>query len=59
MPNSVFFLGGYAVHGTYRTGSLGSAVSHGCVRLAPGNAATLYSLVRTRGFGNSRIIVTN
>jgi lipoprotein-anchoring transpeptidase ErfK/SrfK len=59
MPNSVFFLGGYAIHGTYKTGSLGSAVSHGCVRLAPGNAATLYSLVQKHGLGNARVIVTN
>lgn len=58
MPNSVFFLGGYAIHGTYKTGSLGRAVSHGCVRLAPGNAATLYSLVQKHGLGNARVIVT-
>jgi lipoprotein-anchoring transpeptidase ErfK/SrfK len=59
MPNSVFFLGGYAIHGTYKTGSLGRAVSHGCVRLAPGNAATLYSLVQKYGLGSARVIVTN
>ncbi len=59
MPHAVFFLGGYAVHGTYRIGSLGRAVSHGCVRLAPGNAATLYSLVQKYGLGQARIIVTN
>jgi lipoprotein-anchoring transpeptidase ErfK/SrfK len=59
MPHSVFFLGGYAVHGTNKTGSLGRAVSHGCVRLAPGNAATLYSLIRKHGPGQARIIVTN
>lgn len=59
MPHSVFFLGGYAVHGTNKTGSLGRAVSHGCVRLAPGNAATLYALVQKHGLGHARIIVTN
>jgi lipoprotein-anchoring transpeptidase ErfK/SrfK len=59
MPYSVFFLGGYAVHGTNATGSLGRAVSHGCVRLAPGNAATLYSLVQKHGLGHARIVVTN
>jgi lipoprotein-anchoring transpeptidase ErfK/SrfK len=57
MPHSIFFLGGYAVHGTNAVGSLGRPVSHGCVRLAPGNAATLYSLVG-RNRGNTRIIVT-
>jgi lipoprotein-anchoring transpeptidase ErfK/SrfK len=56
MPHSVFFHGGFAVHGTYAVGSLGRAVSHGCVRLAPGNAATLYSLVRAN-LGNSRIVI--
>jgi len=58
MPNAVFFRGGYAVHGTYSVGSLGRPASHGCVRLAPGNAATLFSLVSRYGTGNSRIIVT-
>jgi lipoprotein-anchoring transpeptidase ErfK/SrfK len=58
MPNSIFFLGGYAVHGTNAVGSLGRAVSHGCVRLAPGNAAMLYSLV-AKNRGSSRIVVTH
>lgn len=57
MPYSIFFLGGYAVHGTNAVRSLGRAVSHGCVRLAPGNAATLYALV-AKNRGSSRIIVT-
>jgi lipoprotein-anchoring transpeptidase ErfK/SrfK len=58
MPHAVFFRGGYAVHGTYSVGSLGRPASHGCVRLAPGNAATLFSLVSQYGTGNSRIVVT-
>jgi hypothetical protein len=49
MPHSIFFSGGYAIHGSYATGSLGSPASHGCVRLAPGNAALLYELVRHEG----------
>ncbi|MEO8668360.1 MAG: L,D-transpeptidase [Bauldia sp.] len=57
MPHSVFFRGGYAVHGTPHVKRLGRPASHGCVRLAPGNAATLYSLVRQYGMANSRIIV--
>jgi hypothetical protein len=28
------------------------------VRLAPGNAATLYSLVQKYGMGNTRVVVT-
>jgi lipoprotein-anchoring transpeptidase ErfK/SrfK len=54
----VFFHGGYAVHGTNAVGSLGRPVSHGCVRLAPGNAAKLFSMVKQYGFGNTRIVVT-
>ena len=57
MPNAVFFSGGVAVHGTNSIGMLGSPASHGCVRLAPGNAARFYSLVHKHGFGNTRIEV--
>ncbi|HMN85614.1 MAG TPA: L,D-transpeptidase [Bauldia sp.] len=57
MPHSIFFLGGYAIHGTGAVRSLGRPASHGCVRLAPGNAATLYSLV-SQNRGATRIIVT-
>lgn len=49
MPHSIFFHGGYAIHGTYATGSLGAPASHGCVRLSPDHAAELYGLVRAEG----------
>jgi len=49
MPHSIFFRGGYAIHGSYATSALGRPASHGCVRLAPGNAAQLYELVRAGG----------
>lgn len=49
MPHSIFFKGGYAIHGTYATGALGAAASHGCVRLSPTNAAALYQMVRAEG----------
>lgn len=55
MPHSIFFAGGYAIHGTYETGSLGRPASHGCVRLAPGNAARLYQMVQAEG---ARITIT-
>jgi lipoprotein-anchoring transpeptidase ErfK/SrfK len=59
MPNSIFFTTrGHAIHGSYHTRRLGRAVSHGCVRLAPSNARTLYSLVAQRGMGNTTIVVT-
>ncbi len=49
MPHAIFFRGGYAIHGTYSTGSLGRPASHGCVRLSPGNATSLYNMVRSEG----------
>jgi L,D-transpeptidase catalytic domain len=49
MPHSIFFHGPYAIHGTNAIGSLGRPVSHGCIRLAPANAARLYSAVQTEG----------
>lgn len=58
MPWSVFYHGGYAIHGTNAVSRLGSRASHGCVRLAPGNAATLYSLISKYGMGNARVVIT-
>ena len=46
MPHSIFFSGGYAIHATPHVGALGRPASHGCVRLSPGNAATLYQIVK-------------
>jgi lipoprotein-anchoring transpeptidase ErfK/SrfK len=58
MPHSIFFHGGYAIHGTYEIKRLGRPVSHGCVRLHPSNAAKLFSLVREYGMRNSVITIT-
>ena len=49
MPHAIFFNGGYAIHGTYSTSLLGRPASHGCVRLSPGNATTLYNMVKAEG----------
>ena len=57
MPHSIFFSGGVAIHATYATGQLGSPASHGCVRLAPKNAAALYKMVSKHGKGLTRITV--
>ena len=47
MPNSIFFTQrGHAIHGSFDK-RLGKPASHGCVRLNPGNAAKLYSLVES------------
>jgi lipoprotein-anchoring transpeptidase ErfK/SrfK len=55
MPYSVFFYGGYAIHGTGYVSRLGSPASHGCVRLHTANAAELYYLIKRVGRGNTRI----
>jgi lipoprotein-anchoring transpeptidase ErfK/SrfK len=55
MPYSIFFLRGYAIHGSYEIKHLGRPVSHGCIRLHPSNAAALYSLVQRYGAGNTTI----
>lgn len=59
MPYSVFYRGGYAIHGTGAVRQLGRPASHGCVRLHTSNAAAFYSMVRKAGFRNTRIVVTN
>jgi lipoprotein-anchoring transpeptidase ErfK/SrfK len=59
MPYSVFFRGGYAIHGTGYVGQLGRPASHGCVRLATAHAARFYSLINEVGRGNTRIVVVN
>ncbi|PZO77808.1 MAG: hypothetical protein DI629_13585 [Mesorhizobium amorphae] len=59
MPYSVFFRGGYAIHGTNYVKALGRPASHGCVRLHTRNAAKFYSMVREVGAKNTRIRVVN
>jgi len=58
MPYSIFFLRGYAIHGSYETKYLGRPASHGCIRLHPSNAAALYSLVQQRGLDHTRITIS-
>jgi lipoprotein-anchoring transpeptidase ErfK/SrfK len=57
MPHAIFFKDGAAIHATTSTGSLGRPASHGCVRLAPANAAALYALVTKHGMAATRISV--
>ena len=58
MPYSIFFRGGYAIHGTNVISRLGRPASHGCVRLHPGNAAKLFELVKKYGRKNTIIRIT-
>ena len=59
MPYSIFFRGGYAIHGTNHTSALGGVASHGCVRLLTANAKALYNLVREHGTGNTTIKIVH
>ena len=59
MPHAIFFTRkGHAIHGTAETIRLGSPASHGCVRLAPENASTLFALVEGTGLENTEIVLT-
>lgn len=57
MPWSVFFHGGYAIHGTTDIRHLGKPASHGCVRLHPDNAKTFFSMVKKSGQDNTTITI--
>ena len=59
MPHAIFFdLHGHAVHGFFDVKHLGLPVSHGCVRLSPDHAATLFDLVKTEGMKETTVIVS-
>jgi lipoprotein-anchoring transpeptidase ErfK/SrfK len=58
MPYSLFFHGGYAIHGTTEIRNLGRAVSHGCIRLSPDNAKSLFELVQIHGLQNTTIEIS-
>ncbi len=58
MPHTMFFdLHGHAIHGFSDVKHLGLAVSHGCVRLSPDHAATLFDLVKAEGMANTSVTV--
>ena len=59
MPHAVFFTKkGHAIHGTYETKKLGRPASHGCVRLAPEHARTLFALVKEKGLTNTQVVLS-
>lgn len=57
MPHSIFFYHGFAIHGTSEVRNLGRPASHGCIRLSPRNARTLFGLVSRYGMRNTSITV--
>ena len=59
MPHSIFFTNsGHAIHGSTAVRRLGAPASHGCIRLAPANAAKLFALVRAEGMNSTKVVVT-
>jgi hypothetical protein len=59
MPHTIFFdVRGHAVHGFFDVKHLGLPVSHGCVRLSPAHAATLFNLVKAEGMNQTTIVVS-
>jgi len=58
MPYSIFFHGGYAIHGTFEVRNLGRPVSHGCIRLAPDQAQSLFELILAQGVQNTTIEIS-
>jgi lipoprotein-anchoring transpeptidase ErfK/SrfK len=59
MPHAIFFMkDGHAIHGSYEVKTLGKPVSHGCVRISPKNAATLYALVKKNSLKNTQVVLT-
>lgn len=57
MPHSIFFTQrGHAIHGSNHK-SIGHPASHGCVRLAPKNAAILFDLVKQETMARTRIVL--
>lgn len=59
MPHSIFFTQvGHAIHGTFDSKKLGTAASHGCVRLSTEHARLLFGLVKQDGVLNTRVMLT-
>jgi lipoprotein-anchoring transpeptidase ErfK/SrfK len=57
MPHAIFIYGGIAIHGSYDIARLGGPASHGCIRLHPTDAATLFGLVQREGMRNTTVVV--
>jgi hypothetical protein len=59
MPHTIFFdMHGHAIHGFFDVKNLGRPASHGCARLAPANAATLFALVQAQGMSQTTVVVS-
>jgi hypothetical protein len=59
MPHAIFIdLKGHAIHGFFDVKHLGLPVSHGCIRLSPDHAATLFDLVKAQTMANTKVVIT-
>ena len=59
MPHAMFFdMHGHAIHGFFDVKHLGLPVSHGCVRISPAHAATLFALVQAEGMQATTVVVS-
>ncbi len=43
VPHTMYYQGGYGIHGAFWHNSFGTRVSHGCVNLAPNQAKKLFN----------------
>ncbi|MGH6736544.1 MAG: L,D-transpeptidase [Methyloceanibacter sp.] len=58
MPHAIFFTKkGHAIHGSLEVKHLGRPASHGCVRISPENAETLYQLVEENGLDRTKVVL--
>jgi hypothetical protein len=53
-----FFHGRYAIHGSCEIHHLGGPASHGCIKLHPANAATLFAPVKQKGMSDTIVVVS-
>lgn len=57
MPNSIFYYGPYAIHGTLEEQKLGRPASAGCVRVSREAAQHIFSVVSSYGMSKTRVCV--
>lgn len=57
MPNSIFFNGNIAMHGTEAVKLLGQPASHGCVRLSKADSRAVFEMVLAHGRAHTSVCV--
>lgn len=57
MPHSLFYYGGFAIHGTEYERNLGRPASHGCIRVSRRDAREMFQIVKYYGANNTLICV--